>query len=254
MKNLVRVQSIDRAVAILECFTENRRELKLSDIAQMLNLNKSTVHGILNTMKYHGFIEQDEITQKYRLGTRFIVYGDLVVNSMDIANISCPLLERVCEKVEETVHIAMLDGTDVVYIEKRECNKSIKTSTKKGARAPAYVTADGRVILCHMEKDKLKEVLPRSLKKVNSNTTIDKQQFLESLIEIKNKGYAVDYEETVQGLVCIAAPIFDNTGTVKYSIGVTCPSVRMTEDKINEYIDLMKMTASEISNRIGYRG
>lgn len=254
MKNLVRVQSIDRAVAILECFTENKRELKLSDIANMLDLNKSTVHGLLNTLKYHGFIEQDEITQKYRLGTRFIVYSDLVVNSMDIINISYPIIEKVCEKIEETVHIAMLDGSDVVYIEKKECTKSIKTSTKIGARVPAYVTADGKIILCYLEKDKLKELMPRNIKKLTSNTITDKQQLLDSFSAIKSNGYAVDYEETVQGLVCIAAPIMDYNGEVKYSLSVTCPTVRMTEDKIKEYIDIIKKSANEISSRIGYKG
>ncbi|MGD9569772.1 MAG: IclR family transcriptional regulator [Sedimentibacter sp.] len=254
MKNLVRVQSIDRAVAILECFTENKRELKLSDIALMLDLNKSTVHGLLNTLKYHGFIEQDDITQKYRLGTRFIVYSDLVINSMDVINISYPVIEKVCEKIEESVHIAMLDKSEVVVIEKRECNKSIKTSTKIGARIPAYSTADGKVILCYLEKGKLKESLPRILKKLTPNTITDKQQFSEMLIEIKNNGYAVDYEETVQGLICVAAPIFDYTGSVRYSLSTTCPTVRMTEDKIKEYIQILKKAANEISCRIGYKG
>lgn len=254
MKNLVRVQSIDRAVAILECFTENKRELKLSDIAQTLDLKKSTVHGLLNTMKYHGFIEQDEITQKYRLGTRFIVYGDLVVNSLDVINISYPIIERVCEKIEETVHIAMLDKSDVIFIEKKECNRSVKTSTKIGARIPAYSTADGKIILCYLEKDKLKELLPRNLKKLTPNTITDRNQLMEMLLETKNNGYAVDYEETIQGLICIAAPIFDYTGDVKYSLSATCPTVRMNENKIREYIEVIKKAANEISCRIGYKG
>lgn len=254
MKNLVRVQSIDRAVAILDCFTENKRELKLSDMAQMLELNKSTVHGLLNTLKYHGLIEQDEVTQKYRLGTRFIVYSDLVINSLDIVNVACPIIEKVCEKIEETVHIAMLDGCEVVFIDKRECNRSVKTSTKIGARLPAYSTADGKVILCFIKEDKLKEVLPRSLKKLTPNTITDKQQLIGTLSEIKTNGYAVDCEETVQGLVCVAAPIMNHNGEVKYSLSTTAPSVRMTEEKIKEYIDIIKKAANEISCRIGYRG
>lgn len=254
MKNLVRVQSIDRAVAILDCFTENKRELKLSDIAIMLDLKKSTVHGLLNTLKYHGLIEQDDVTQKYRLGTRFIVYSDLVINSLDIVNVAYPIIEKVCEKIEETVHIAMLDGCEVVFIEKKECNRSIKTSTKIGARIPAYCTADGKIILCYMEKDKLKEVLPRTLKRLTPNTETDKNRLMEILLEIRENGYAVDYEETVQGLVCVAAPIMNHKGEVKYSLSTTVPSVRMTEEKIKEYIDIIKKAANEISCRIGYRG
>lgn len=254
MKNLVRVQSIDRAVAIIECFSENRHELKLSEIAHMLGLNKSTVHGILTTLKYHGLIAQDEITQKYRLGIRFISFGGLVINSLDITNVAYPVIERICEKIEETVHIAMLDGPDVVYIEKKECNKSIKTTTKIGGRIPAYFTADGKIILSYMEKEKLKELLPKNIKKLTSNTITDKHKLLETLLEVKDNGYAIDYEETVQGLICVAAPIFDHTGSVRYSLSTTGPTVRMTEEKIAEYIHIIKDAAKEISYRIGYRG
>lgn len=254
MKNLVRVQSIDRAVSILECFSENKRELKLSEIAHMLDLNKSTVHGLLNTLRHHGFIDQDETTQKYRLGIRFIVYGDLVINSMDIASFAYPIIERVCEKIEETVHIAMLDGHDVVYIEKKECNKSIKSTTKIGARVPAYITADGKIILSYMDKEKIKSLLPRNLKKLTPNSITDKYRLMEVLADAREKGYVIDCEETVQGLSCVAAPIFDYTGTVSYSMSVTGPTIRMTEDKINEYIDIIKEAANEISLRIGYKG
>lgn len=254
MKSISRVQSIDRAVSIIECFTENKRELKLSEIACMLDLNKSTVHGLLNTLKYHGFIEQDEITQKYRLGIRFIGYGDLVINSMDISNIAYPIMERICGEIEETVHIAMLDGSDVVYIEKKECNKSIKTSTKIGARVPAYFTADGRIILSYLGKEKLKELLPRNIKRLTHNTITDKLELLKILTEIYQNGYAIDYEETVQGLVCVAAPIFDYNGAVRYSLSATVPTVRMDEYIIKEYIDIIKEAANEISHRIGYKG
>ncbi len=253
MKDFVRVQSIDRAVAIIECFSGSKRELKLADITDKLELNKSTVHGILNTLKHHKFIEQDEITRKYRLGTRFIECSNLVVNSMDIINIACPVIEKICGKIEETVHIGMLDGLDVVFLDKRECCKSIRTTTQVGSRIKAYSTADGKIILCYLEKDKLKNSLPRTLKKFTPNTIDDKQLFLEELAIIKRNGYAVDYEETVQGLVGIAAPIYDYCGAVKYSIGATVPSIRINEDNIKEYIDIIRTAAMEISCRRGYK-
>lgn len=254
MNNLVRVQSIDRAVAVLECFSENKREIKLSEISDMLNINKSTVHGILNTLKYHGFIEQDESTKKYRLGIRFIEYGEIVTNSINIGNIAYPIIERVSEKIEETVHIAMLDGHDVVYVEKKECNKSIKISTKIGVRIPAYVTADGKIILSYLKKDKVKEYIPENMKKLTPNTITDKHELLEILCEIRNRGYATDNEEVIEGVVCVAAPIFDHRGDVRYSMSATGPRGRMAEDKIKEYIDVVKEAANEISHRIGYKG
>lgn len=248
MKNLVRVQSIDRSVAIIECFSKNRRELKLSEIANMVDLNKSTVHGILNTLKYHGFISQDEHTQKYRLGTRFIEYGDIVVDSMDVRNIAYPLINYICEKTEETVHMAMLDDNEIVYIEKKECDKSIKTSTKIGIRFPAYITADGKVILSYLNEDLLDKCLP-----LNMNES-DKHGIREKLKIIREQGFAIDYEESIQGIACVAAPIFDYKGYVRFSLSVTAPTVRMTEKKIEEYMIIIKEVANNISYSIGYKG
>ena len=102
MKDKKRVQSIDRAVSILECFNDENKDYKLSEISERLDLNKSTVHGIITTLKYHGFVSQDEETQKYKLGIRFIEFGDLVSNSLNIRNAALPIIEEVCNRIEET--------------------------------------------------------------------------------------------------------------------------------------------------------
>lgn len=252
MKEITRVQSIDRAVAILDCFSEEKKELRLSEISERLGLNKSTVHGIISTLKYHGFISQDEETQKYKLGIRFVQFGDLVINSMNIRNAAVPVIDAVCEKIEETVHVAMLDGLDVVWIEKRECTKSIKTSTKIGARLPAYTTADGKIIICYQNKDKIKNYLPKRIPQYTNNTITNKGEFIKKLEEMKKNGYAIDNEEYVEGLKCVAAPIFDHDGKVRFSLSTTGPAFRMNEERIKELIVIIKEAANEISQRIGY--
>lgn len=253
MKDVNRVQSIDRATAILECFNEEKRELKLSEISEKLGLNKSTVHGIITTLKYHGFISQNEETQKYRLGIRFIEFGDLVINSLNIRNAALSVIDDVCEKIEETIHVAMLDGLDVVWIEKKECTKSIKTSTKIGARLPAYTTADGKVILCYLDKDKIKAYLPKKIPQYTKNTITNKTEFFKRLDEIKEKGYTIDNEEFVEGIKCVAAPIFDHEGNVRFSLSTTGPAFRMTDEKIKELVIIIREAANEISRRIGYK-
>ncbi len=253
MKDIIRIQSIDRAVQILDCFSEEKKELKLSEISERLNLNKSTVHGIISTLKYHGFISQDEETQRYKLGIRFIEFGDLVVSSMNIRNVVLPVIEDVCDKIEETVHVAMLDGVDVVWIEKKECTKSIKTSTKIGARLPVYTTADGKIILCYQNKDKIKTYLPKRIPKYTQNTITNKGEFIKKLEEMKKAGYTTDNEEFVEGIKCVAAPIFDHDGKVRFSLSTTGPAFRMNEDRIKEIVVIIKEAANEISRRIGYK-
>lgn len=253
MKDIKRVQSIDRAVAILECFSEEKKELKLTEISDKLGLNKSTVHGIISTLKYHGFISQDEETQRYKLGIRFIEFGELVVNSMNIRNAALPLVEEVCGKIDETVHVAMLDGTNVVWIGKSESTKSIKTSTKIGASLPAYATADGKIILCYQDGDNINKYLPRRIPKHTQNTVTNKAEFIRRLENMKKNGYAIDNEEYVEGIKCIAAPIFDHDGNVKFSLSTTGPAFRMTEEKIKETLVIIKEAANEISRRLGYK-
>nr|WP_312577838.1 IclR family transcriptional regulator [Sedimentibacter sp.] len=247
------VQSVDRAISILKCFSEGRRELKLSEIADELGLNKSTVHGIINTLKHHGLIDQDEKTQKYRLGIYLIGLGELVVRSIDDRAIGYPIIEEMCRKLKETIHVGVLDCTDIVYIDKKECDNSIKISTKIGSRHPAYCTADGKVMLAYLDLNKQMRIIPDSIPKFTPNTITDKSDIIKELAKIKEKGYAIDNEEYETGLVCVAAPVFDHSGAVKYGISITGPTIRMTEEKIVEIIDVLKEAAHKISVEIGYR-
>lgn len=248
------VQSVDRAISIMKCFNDRKKELKLSEIAEQLGLNKSTVHGIINTLKFHGLIEQDEKTQKYRLGLYLIELGETVVNSIDIRAIGFPVIEDICHKLEETVHVGVLDCTDIVYIDKKECVNSIRISTKIGARFPAYCTADGKVMIAYLDKSKQMRVIPDEIPKFTTNTITDKMELIKELDKIRENGYAIDNEEYEVGLVCVAAPVLDHSGLAKYSISVTGPAIRMTEEKIQEAITVLKDAALQISVRLGYKG
>lgn len=253
MDNTKRVQAIDRAVMILKCFSEQRRELKLSDIADELGLNKSTVHGIITTLKYHGLIDQNEENQKYRLGLYILELGDIVTNSMDIREIASPIIKDVCSKIEETVHLGALDNMDVVYIDKQESNQSMRIFTTIGARRPAYCTGIGKAMLAYVDSEVLIEQLPERLERLTPTTITEKTELLKELNAIRMNGYAMDNEESIEGLTCVASPIFNHAREAKFSISVSGPTIRMTKGKIEETIKLLKCAAAEISSRLGYR-
>lgn len=253
MRDLARVQSVDRAVAILKCFNENKRELKLTEISEQLGLNKSTAHGIINTLKYHGLIDQDENTQKYRLGLCLIGLGELVISSMDVRSLAYPIIEELCRELEETIHVGVLDGNEIVYVDKKECNKSIKISSKIGARYPAYSTADGRILLSYLDLETQEKIIPEEIKKFTPKTITDKQKIIKELVKIRESGYAIDDEENVVGLTCVAAAVFDYSGKARYGISVTGPTIRMTEEKKAESIKVLKDAVSRISFMFGYR-
>ena len=252
MENLKRVQSIDRAISILKLFSEKRKEMKLTDIAEELDLNKSTVHGIISTLKYHGLIEQNEETQKYRLGVYLIKLGDLVSNSIDIIDIAHPIIDEVSQNLDETVHLSRLENNELIYMDKVESHQSIRIFTTIGSRMPAYCTGMGKALLAFSDLDKLDELLPEEFHAFTPNTITDKKILIEELYRIREKGYAIDNEESDMGLRCVAAPVFDHTGNAKYALSVSGPTIRMTEEKVEIIVKVVKDAAKKISQKLGY--
>ncbi len=252
MENYKRVQSIDRAVSILKCFSKQRKEMKLSEIADELSLNKSTVHGIISTLKYNGLIDQDEETQKYRLGLYLMKLGDTVASSIDIRDIAHPIIKEVSQQLNETVHLSKLDGDELIYLDKVESNQSMRIFTTIGSRMPAYCTGMGKAMLAYIDDEKINNLLPDALEPMTEYTITDKNELLKRLADIREKGYAMDNEENSIGLRCIAAPIFDHKGNAKYAISVSGPTVRMTDKRMENIISIIKDSARKISYKLGY--
>lgn len=248
-----KIQSVDRALMIIKLLAKNEAPMKLTEIAEELDINKSTIHGIISTLKYHGFVDQDDRTQKYSLGVYLIGLGEISSNSLDITRITTPIIEEVSRILEETVHLGKIENSEVVYIDKKESKQSMRIYTSIGDRKPAYCTGVGKIMLAYFDEDKLKEILPENLYKLTTNTVTDKNKLIENLKENRENGYSLDNEEYSVGLTCVAAPIFDHSGKVKYGISVSGPTVRMTEDKIKESIKLIKDAAKKISKHLGYR-
>ena len=248
------VQSVDRAMRILKCFSEETPELKLSEISDHLDLNKSTVHGIVSTLKAHGLLEQNEENQKYKLGLKLMELGDVVAHSIDILKIAPPLLTELGKILNETIHIGILDGMEVSYIYKQESSQSMRIHTTIGARNPAHCTGLGKVLLAYVDPEILDEIMPEILERRTPNTIVDREKLYMELDAIRKKGYALDHEEIAEGLTCVATPLFDQNGSVKYAMSTSGPTFRMTEEKIDETIQNMKEVAKTLSLKLGYKG
>ncbi len=253
MDVLGKVLSVDKALIIIKLLAEKGRDMKLTEISEELDINKGTLHGLISTLKFHGFIDQDGKTQKYRLGLYLIELGDIASKSLDIIQITSPIIEEVSNRLQETVHIAKLDNFDVVYVDKKESKQSMRIYTSIGSRNPAYCTGVGKAMLAYLDEDTLNMLLPEKVEKFTPNTVTDKEEFIKRLRLIKEKGYALDNEEFSIGLKCVAAPIFNHEGKAIYGLSVSGPSVRMTEEKIQESIKLIKLAAEKISHKIGYK-
>jgi len=247
------VQSVVRAIDILKCFTLEKRELKLAEIAHMTGLNKSTAHGIVSTLKLNGLIDQNESTLKYRLGLGVLELGETVLGSMNILEIAAPLLEKLSNQVGETVMLGILDGYDVVYIYKHETSQSMRIVTAVGARNPAYCTSLGKAMLANLNAEQLQKHLPKILTPKTESSIQNKTYLLEQFNDIRLNGFSVENGEAIPGLSCVGAPIFNNQGVVSYAISVAAPTMRFDSMKVSQVRMKIQEVAQEISSALGYK-
>jgi DNA-binding IclR family transcriptional regulator len=223
----------------------------LSDLARNLGLSRSTVHGLLATMRQRGFVTQDG-NGHYALGIKLFELGTLAVSRLDLRTIAGPILQRLVDEFKETVHLVVGDGLDVVYIDKRESPQSMRIVSQVGRRLPAYCTSVGKAMLAFLPEEELDELLTRvELQPWTHNTITDKGKLKAHLREVRRRGYALDNEEIFDGLRCVGAPIRDHSKQVVAALSIAGPSVRLGSDRINEIIPAVVEAATEISHQLG---
>ena len=251
-----RLTSVAKAIRLLQAFTAETPELGISDLAKRLGLAKSTVHRLASTLIEARLLEQNAQTVKYRLGLAIFELGALVASQMDVSAQSVPYLERLMEKTGETVHLAILDKNEVLYINKIEKIDSLRTIrmySRVGRRGPVYCTGIGKALLAFQPAHKIEEIIAAGLTAHTEHTITDPDTLRRHLSDIRARGYAVDNEEIEIGLRCIAAPIRDHSGNVIASISVAGPSQRLPKDRLISFAPDVIGTADTISRQLGFR-
>ncbi|SHF54867.1 transcriptional regulator, IclR family [Desulforamulus putei DSM 12395] len=250
----VPIRSIAKALMVIEYLASCQTEVPLSNISSKLKMSKSTVHGILSTLKQYGYIEQSSFTGNYKLGIRFFELGRIVASTWDVRAVSGPYIQKLLERTGETVHLVVLDKGEVLYIDKRESNQSLRIVSEIGSRLPAHCTGVGKVLLAYLPKLEMQRIITtKGLPQYTKNTITDPLKLEEELKAIRERGYAYDIEEIMENLSCIAAPIFDYSGKAIAAISISGPSTRFTAVRLEEIKPILIETAAEISTSLGYR-
>lgn len=247
------LQSVDRALYILGLLQNSKDGLGVTELSNRLDVAKSTVHRLLTSLQRKGFVQQDRITEKYRLGLRLLELGNAVTESLDIRKIAQPFLLNLSEETSETTHLVLLEQGDVVYIDKIESAHTIGMKSRIGKRAPAYCTGVGKAILSHLPEEEVDKAISGPLKKYTETTITDKRQLKNELAKIKEKGYSLDLEEHEEGIRCAAAAILNYKNEVVAGISVAGPNMRMTDEKLDQCAKKIMVCASEISRQLGFR-
>jgi DNA-binding IclR family transcriptional regulator len=248
------VQSVDRALDLLESFNYNEEELGVTELSHKLNLHKNNVFRLLATLETRGYIEQDKKTGNYRLGIKIFEVANVFLHHLGLRRQARPILEEMVGKCNETAYLAVTEGMDVVYVLMHETNHTVRVIPRLGHRLPAYCTASGKIQLAFESQDRLRELLrDRILHRLTSNTITDLHLLLEHLGEVARQGYAVDNEELEAGVCCVAAPVRDYSHKVVAGVGLSGPISRFSPERIqSELVPLVKEAGTRISQRLGF--
>ncbi len=244
--------SVAKALAILEYLAAAEAPRELGVISQALGIHKSTVYRFLSTLESFGYIKQDEETGRYSLGSRVVWLASKFLDSLDIRTLARPLLEELVETTRETVHLAILDDFEVVYIDKVDGLQPVKMASRVGYRMPAHSTGLGKALLAHLDESQWSVYVNRKgLPRFTPNTISEPLSFYRHLREIRERGYAVDNCENEEGIRCVAVPVRDHTGKIVAAISVSGWILTMTPDRDEKLAVLAKQTAQSISERLG---
>jgi len=248
-----RLSSVAAAVRVLKCFSEVEPEIGISSLAKRLSLAKSTVHRLAVTLTSEGLLEQSPETGRYRLGINLFVMGALVRRRLDVSNMAQPFLNVLREKTGETIHLAVMKDTDILYLYNLESRQAIRMKSYIGTIKPAFCTCEGRAIVAYGGTELINKVLNSPLSARTPETQTDPAQLIKMFAEIRTHGYAIDDEESEQGMRGIGAPLRDITGQVVAAIGIGGPSQRLTLKKLRGLAPELMSTADAISSQLGYR-
>jgi IclR family transcriptional regulator, pca regulon regulatory protein len=252
-------QSLERGLEILSSFTSTRPRLGVSELAREVGISRSTSHRYIATLAALGYLEQDRPTRKYRLGPRVLDLGFSAINSMELRAIAAPYLQDLSDETGHTVNMAVLDGVDILYIERcrsaSQGQRDIDLNLHAGSRLPAYCTSMGKVLLAALPPDEQDRRLAQiTFIKRGPNTLTATETLRAELGRVRAHGLAVNNEELASGLRSIAVPVRGRDGQVVAAINLAVHrSLASVEDLIARLGPALETTARRISARSGHR-
>ena len=247
-----RVTSLDKALSILELIVDQGRDLSVMEISQKLEMSKGTVHRILATLKARRFCYQDNRTKMYGLGVRTLEIGAASKKEKFLRKVMSPFLIELYGKCGETVNVAVLEYSEIRYIYRLESEEMLRISAPAGARFPGYCAATGKVLLSYLSDDDIKRIYGREtkLKKLTNNSIGSIDALIEEINKVRVDKFAIDDEETLLGVYCVAAPILTSNGLCVAAVSISAPKNRVTADKEVTFRKLVSEMASNISDSL----
>lgn len=247
------LESVDRVMRCLDCFTTETPELRLTDLSELLGLPKPQVLRIASTLEQGNYLERDPETKRYRLGVRLLTLGMVVQQSLNLKQVAQPLVQQLADATHETIGLFVPDRSGPVCVDVRESPRSLRVFAAPGRRMPWNAGASGKVILAHLPEAERERVLSTaSFRRYTDRTITDPAQLRDVLEEIRCNGYHVGVGDLDDGALGIGAPVFDHHGRIAGAVSLSAPISRAPERERPRLIELVTACCDAISRQLGY--
>jgi DNA-binding IclR family transcriptional regulator len=245
------VQSVDRAVAILEILARDG-EAGVTEVARELDVHKSTASRLLAALSRRELVTQDTARGRFRLGVGILRLAGAAARRLDVVQESRPVCQALAREVGETVNLAILSGRDALYLDQVAGPAALSPHNWAGQRIPLHATSDGKILLAYLPAEKVAEHLTPPLRRFTDRTITSLAEFPRVLANVRQRGYATAVDELEQGLTAVAAPVRNAEGQVIASISASGPSFRIPDERIGAAAGSVRRAAAAVSRRLGW--
>ncbi len=247
-----RIRVLGRAFDILEALSAASVPMTLSEIAGATGLSKSTVHRILAALLDRSYVFKYD-SGSYTIGFKLVEIAGTHINNLELITEAAPYLSKITRELDLTAHLGILDGSDVVYIEKLDGHPNSQIYTQIGHRSPGFCSSIGKCLMAGMSGEELSAVLDQcDFRKYTRNTITDRREFISHLKQVRRQGWAIDDEEFEEGHRCIGSTVYDYRGLPIAAISASGSVSVLTDDRLSDTIEKVKLWASQLSRQIGY--
>lgn len=246
------VQSLTRALGLLNALAASDGGLALSEVARTAGLAVSTAHRLLTTLQQEGFARFDEERGAWTVGVQAFVVGSAFLRSRELTAVARPVMRQLMERSGETVNLAVPDGGETIYVAQVECRKMMRAIARPGGRAMMHASGAGKALLAAMPADEVERVIAQhGLPRETPKTITAAGALADALEEVRRRGYAVDDEENAVGLRCVAAAIHDEHAQPIAALSLSGPTARIEDAMIVPLGEAVKAAAEEITRALG---
>jgi IclR family transcriptional regulator, KDG regulon repressor len=247
------LESVDRVLKVLDAFTTETPELRLTDLSERLGIPKPQVLRIVSTLEAGGYLCRDPATKRYRLGIRLFQLGMVVRQQLDLRRVAQPVLQRLAAETLETVGLFVADLQGPICVDVIDSPKGLRVFAQLGRRMPWNAGTSAKVILANFPEQQRERILAQGgFKRYTEQTITDPARLRKVLAEIRRTGYHVGIRDLDDDALGIAAPIFDHDGHVTGAISIAAPVSRTSEEEIGRFIDLVRGATAEVSRQLGH--